>query len=252
MSDGPHKTDERPLAEDLKELMELLGAEQVSVNREDLEAAAWDITENEPSPPRAVVKPRTTEHVQATVRWAEERGVPLTPRVANLNVGGLSIPSADGVVVDFTRMNRILSVNREDMYTLIEPGVTWGQLRDYLEENDVPLVMGYPLSPPESSILAGMILDGLGTLSLRFGAYGQWINGLEVILADGRAVKIGACSISNSWFSRSPFPDLAGLFIGWQGTTGLVTKMAVQLHPKPKLRKRMAVMVPEARGGSGS
>ena len=65
-------------------------------------------------------------------------------------------------------------------------------------------------------------------------AASHWVSGLEVLLATGELVNIGSCAVSNTWQAIVPFPELAGLFLGWQGTTGIITKMAVSLWPKPK------------------
>src|SRR5205085_1074052 len=70
------------------------------------------------------------------------------------------------------------------------------------------------------------------------GAMGQWINGVEAVLADGTVVRTGAGAVVDSWFGRAPLPDLTGLFISTQGTTGIVTRIALQLQPKPPARER--------------
>jgi glycolate oxidase len=74
----------------------------------------------------------------------------------------------------------------------------------------------------------------LDNLSFRYGAASHWVSGLEVLLATGELVKIGSSAASHTWQAIAPFPELDGLFLGWQGTTGIITKMAVNLWPKPK------------------
>src|SRR5437764_12145845 len=73
---------------------------------------------------------------------------------------------------------------------------------------------------------------------MRHGAMGKWINGVEAVLADGEVVRTGSGAVVGRWFSRSPLPDLTGLFVSTQGTTGIVTKIALQLQPKPPHRRR--------------
>jgi FAD/FMN-containing dehydrogenase len=208
----------------------------------ELARCAGDYTEEEPCQPALVLRPASVEQVQAAVRIAGEEGCSLTLRVAGSNVGGLAIPPAGGLVVDLSRMNRILDVQRDEMYALIEPGVTWEQLKAHLAEQKIPLRMGYPLSPPDTSIIANCLLDGLGNLSLRYGAMADWIGGLEVVLPDGQLARTGAAALSPSWFGRGPLPDLSGLFVCWQGATGIVTKMAFQLWPAPPHRRRTFVL----------
>jgi FAD/FMN-containing dehydrogenase len=138
-----------------------------------------------------------------------------------------------------------VELDREHQYALIEPGVTFAQLTEVLKEQAPELTVSYPLSPPYTSVVANFLMDGLGNLSLRHGAAGEQIGGLEAVLPDGTMVKTGAGAISDRPFSRSPLPDLTGLFLNWQGSTGIVTKLAVQLWPNPKLRRRLFVFAEE-------
>ncbi len=222
---------------------EILGAEHVISQPPDLEPYTTDYTEEDPRPPALVTRPATVEQVQGLMAAAREAGVSLTPRVSGSNVGGLALAPEGGVVVDLSRMNRILKVETDDMYALIEPGVTWEQLKAHLLEQKIPLRMGYPLSPPDTSIVANCLLDGLGNLSMRYGSMGDWIGGLEAVLPDGEVIRTGAPALSDLWFGRGPLPDLTGLLVSWQGTTGIVTKMAFQLWPEPPHRQRLFILV---------
>jgi glycolate oxidase len=78
----------------------------------------------------------------------------------------------------------------------------------------------------------------MNNLSMRHGAMGLWLNGVEAVLADGTVVRTGAGAVSPSWFGRAPLPDLTGLFVSTQGTTGVVTRASLQLQPKPPHRRR--------------
>ncbi len=220
----------------------LIADESIVADTDQLAEHATDYTEESGRNPGLVLLPTSVEDVQAIVRTANEIGCSLTPKVMGSNVGGLAIPPTGGVVVDLHKMNRILEVNTEDMVAIIEPGVTWEQLTAYLDDNDIPLRMGYPLSPPDTSIMANCLLDGLGNLSMRHGAMADWIGGLEAVLPDGSLIKTGAGALSDIWFGRGPLPDLTGLFVSWQGTTGIVTKMAFQLWPAPPFRQRMFLL----------
>ena len=218
--------------------------DEADVLSEDIDADyASDYTEADPSPPALVVRPRSTEQVQAVVKLAGEVGTTLTVRVAGSNVGALALAPEGGMVVDLSAMDRIVEVNRDDMYAIVEPGVTWEQLKAHLADNDIPLRMGYPLSPPDTSILANCVLDGLGNLSMRFGSMADWIGGLEAVLPDGQIVRTGAAALSDVWFARGPLPDLTGLFVCFQGMTGIVTKLAFQLQPVPAFRQRVFILM---------
>lgn len=209
---------------------------------ETLEKYSRDQTECPAGRPDLVAFLETPEEAVELVRLASKHKVPIIPRIAGTNLGGLSIPARGGVVLDLTRMNRIEAINETDMLAVLQPGVTFQQLVDELEARELPLTIGIPLSPPHTSVVANCLLDGLGNLSLLHGTMGEWISGLEVVLASGKVIRTGAWAVSDIPFSRAPLPDLTGLFVSWQGTTGLVTRMAVQLKPSPPLRKRLFVL----------
>ena len=213
-----------------------------------LSAYAADMTECEPGAPELVVKPRSVEEVQAVVRLAAADGIPLTPAVARTNVGGLAIPARGGVVVDLSEMNRVVELDRDHMIALIEPGVTFAQMKDLLDREAPELTLSYPLSPIYASVVANFLLDGLGNLSVRHGANGEQIGGLEAVLPDGSLVRTGMGAVSEHWLSRAPLPDLTGLFLNWQGTSGIVTKLAVQLWPRPRLTRRLFIATGDMAG----
>lgn len=223
----------------VERLREILGPSRVFTDEAILVENASDMTEADPHRPDVVVRPAGGEEVAAIVRLADELEVPIIPKVAGTNLGGLTIPVRGGIVMDLREMNRILEVNETDMYAVLEPGVTFGQLKEHLDADYPGLRFGYPLAPPETSVVCNCLLDGLGNLSNAHGAMGSWINGLEAVLPSGETMRTGSAAVSPFWFSRAPLPDLTGLFVSWQGATGIVTKMGVQLYPKRPFRKRM-------------
>lgn len=223
-------------------LRKLLGDDAVLDEPSSLSEYREDTTEAEPGDPAGVAFPTTVEHVQAIVREASRRGIGLVPRVAGTNVGGLTNPSLGSIVVDLTRMNRVVEIHADDMVAVIEPGVTQQSLKDFLVERDLPLTLGYSLAPPHTSVLANALLGGLTNRSLKYGDQSLWISGVESVLADGSLVRTGAWALSDIPFARVPFPDLTGLFVGWQGTTGIVTKIAFQLWPLHAMRRRVLLM----------
>jgi FAD/FMN-containing dehydrogenase len=204
----------------------------------DVERYLTDITEFPPGTADVVVRPGTAKEVRATMVIAHLRDVPITPIVAGYNVAGIAIPRQGGIVLDLTRLDRIVEVDRDAMYVVVEPGVTFGALKAHLDAEVPELVYSYPFAPPFTSVLNNALLDGLNNLSLRHGAMGMWINGVEAVLADGTVVRTGAGAVSDRWFGRAPLPDLTGLFVSTQGTTGVVTSASLQLQPKPPARER--------------
>ncbi len=224
-------------------LVEIFGEDRVVTDADALHEYFDDSTELDGQDPAAVVFPTSTEEIQALVLAASELGSSITPRIANTNVGGLAIAAEGGIIADLTRMNRILEVDADEMYAVIEPGVTQIQLKEYIVEHDLPLTLGYSLGPPHVSVLANSILDGLTNRSLKYGSMSQWISGLEVVLADGSTLKTGSWAIDGvPPFGRPPIPDITGIFTAFQGTTGIVTKMAFQLWPAHPLEQRLFVL----------
>ncbi|MFQ5866006.1 MAG: FAD-binding oxidoreductase [bacterium] len=223
-------------------LRDKLASEKVFDQSEILEQYANDWTETPGHLPDVVVKVRTVEDVQQVIKIANDHKTPVVPRVANTNIGGLAIPEHGGIVLDLTEMNQILETNEADMYTVIEPAVTWDDMKKHLAEHHPSLRFAYSLSPPNSSVLANCLLDGLTNLSLIHGSTAQWINGLEVVLPTGEILRTGIGVASKFWCTKAPMPDLTGLFVNFQGTTGIVTKLSVQLWPNHPFRKRFFVL----------
>jgi FAD/FMN-containing dehydrogenase len=213
-------------------LAALVGPDQVH------DAADWleDITEHPAGTAELTVSPGTRDEVIAVLRWAAAEGVAITPVVAGYNVAGIAIPQG-GIVLDLRRLDR-LEVDADTMTVIVEPGVTFEQLKAHLDEHHPDLVYTYPFAPPFTSVLMNALLDGLNNLSLPGGAMGRWITGVEAVLADGSVVRTGTGGVVDGWFARAPLPDLTGLFVSTQGTTGVVLRGGLALVPKPAHRTR--------------
>lgn len=200
---------------------------------------SYDATENEAHMPDFVVIPEKNEELIELVKFCNYNLIPIVPFITGNNVGGLTIPEQGGIIVDFgKKMNKILHINENMMYALLEPGVTFGQLKKHLDNNYPNLRYSYPNAPPYAGVVGNALLSGMGNLSAKIGSMGDSINSIEVITAEGEIARIGSCFYGkeeadpDSWWCRYPMPDLMGLFVNWQGMTGLVTKCAVQLWPK--------------------
>jgi len=230
-------------------LIEIFGGTYVTKKDVDLYPYSQDMTENKPHMPDFVVIPENKEQLVELVKFCNEYSIPIVPYTTGNNVGGLTIPDYGGIVVDFgKRMNKILHVDDNMMYALLEPGVTFGQLKKHLDENFPNLRYSFPNAPPYSGVVGNALLSGMTNLGAKIGSMADSINGLEVITVDGTVARIGSCFYGNdkaeddSWWSRYPMPDLMGLFVNFQGMTGLVTKCAVQLWPKEPIEKPQLVV----------
>ncbi len=221
----------------------LVGAGAVSTDPAVLDEVNADMTENPEGTAEVSVAVADLEQLKAVVCLAAEHGVPLTPRVAGTNLGGLTLAARGGIVLDMRPMRRIVELDLDNMLAVVEPGVTFEDLKAALDEREPRLTIGFPLSPPDTSVAANCLLDGLGNLSLQHGAMGEWVSGLEVVRADGSLLRTGAWALGVPVpFGRAPFPDLSGLFLSLQGTTGIVSKLVVQLWPAPAFRARSFVL----------
>jgi FAD/FMN-containing dehydrogenase len=229
-------------------LTAVVGAEHVDPAGE---GHLQDVTENPPGHAEFVVRPKTAAEVRSLVVLAHERSLPVTPVVAGYNVAGIAIPRHGGIVLDLTRMDEVIELDRDAMYVVVEPGVTFAQLKAFLDVEAPELVYTYPFAPPFTSVMANALLDGLNNLSMPHGAMGKWINGLEAVLADGEVVRAGSGGVVNRWFSRAPVPDFSGLFVSTQGTTGIVTRIALQLQPKPAFRRRWLAFAEDLQSAYG-
>ena len=199
-----------------------------------------------------VVLPKTTEEVQQVLLLANEKKIPVTPLGGGMSLSALVVPIKGGIVLDMKRMNQIIEINETNRYALIEAGVSQGTLKTYLEKHHPRLQHSTPEAPPTVTVVGNALIQGHGHISPRYGINSDMINAMEVVLPTGEICKSGSASVSPHWFTRGPVPDLAGLFIGWFGTTGVVTKLSIKLYPKPQYREVLAFVaddvdvIPEA------
>ncbi|MFX1503593.1 MAG: FAD-binding oxidoreductase [Promethearchaeota archaeon] len=230
-------------------LVKIFGSENVTNKQVDLYPYSYDMTENEPYMPDFVVIPENVQQLVQLVDLCNEHAIPIVPYSTGNNVGGLTIPDYGGIIVDFgKKMNKILYIDENMMYAVLEPGVTFGQLKKHLEENYPQLRYSYPNAPPYAGVVGNALLSGMTNLGAKIGSMAEGINGLEVITAEGDIVRIGSCFYGkdeknfDSWWCRYPMPDLLGLFVNFQGMTGLITKCSVQLWPKEPIEKPQLVL----------
>ncbi len=218
-------------------LIEIAGEEYVSTFEEELYFYGRDPGLSFPSNPHYVVLPENTEEIQQIVRLANKEGIPIVPLGAGLSLTGLAIPRRGGIVIDMKRMDRILEVNEKARFVIVEGGTSQGKLQAYLEKHYPRLRHSIPDAPPTATIAANVVIHGQGRLSQQYGFNSDLVAGMEVVLPSGEICKVGSCAVSPYWFSKGPpLPDISGLFLGWFGTTGIITKLAIKLYPRKKMR----------------
>ncbi|WP_319521430.1 FAD-binding oxidoreductase [uncultured Desulfosarcina sp.] len=215
----------------LQKLGAIVGKEYVSGQAEEQYIYSMDPGTMPPGKPDVVVMPGTTGEVSKIMKFASAREIPVVPMGAGLVLSGLTRALKGGIVLDMKRMNRIIEVNDISRYAVVEAGASQGMLQAYLKKHHPGLKHSVPDAPPIATVAGNVTIYGSGHLSHMAGFHSDMLNGLEVVLPDGEIVKIGSCATSDQWFARAPLPDLAGLFLGWAGTTGVVTKLSIKLYP---------------------
>jgi len=222
----------------LKSLIDIVGDRGVSNAPEELWFYARDPGVLEPHLPDYVVAPKTTEQVQKIVQLANREKIPIVPMGNGMALTGLVIPLKGGIVMDMKRMNKILEVNEKARYAVVEGGTSQGVLKAYLQDHYPHLRHSLPDAPPTVTIAANVAIHGQGRLTQQYGFNSDMVTGLEVVLPTGEVCKIGSPSLGPYWFSKGPtLPDLSGLFLGWLGTTGILTKVGLKLYPNKKIRE---------------
>ncbi len=221
-------------------LINIVGKDRVSNSQEELFIYSRDPGAQHPRKVDYVVMPKTVEEVQKVVILANKEKIPITPLGGGFTLSALVVPNKGGIVLDMKGMDKIIEVNEKNRYAVVEAGVSQAALKTYLEQNYPHLQHSTPEAPPTVTVVGNALIQGHGHISPRYGVNSDMINGMEVVLPTGEVCKIGSCSVSPYWFTRGPLPDLSGLFIGWFGTTGVVTKLSIKLYPKPRYREAMA------------
>jgi glycolate oxidase len=213
------------------QLAKIVGVQFVSDQPEERYIYSMDPGTMAPCEPDFVVMPNTTEEVSRIMLLANQHKIPVVPLGAGLVLSGISRPLKGGIILDMKRMNRILEVNETSRYAVVEAGTSQGMLQAYLKKHYPLLKHSAPDAPPVATIGGNISIHGSGHLSHAAGFHSEMLNGLEVVLPTGEVTRIGSCAVSSYWFSRAPLPDLAGLFLGWTGTTGVITRLAIKLYP---------------------
>ncbi|WP_448522833.1 FAD-binding oxidoreductase [Pseudothermotoga sp.] len=211
------------------ELIKLLGVENVKFDPEELEKYSHDETSGvEGQIPLAVVFPTSTEQVSAILGWANQKRVSVVPRGAGTGLSAGAVPMKDSIVVSLERMNRIVEFDEENMTITVEPGVITGEIQKIAEEHGL-FYAGDPASSESSSIGGNVAENAGGVKVIKYGPTSFHVLGLEVVLPTGEIVSFGGKTLKNVTGY-----DLVRLFVGSEGTLGIVTKIVLRLVPKPK------------------
>ena len=213
------------------ELAQIVGRENVLVSEMDLMLYGYDASLYR-GRPDCIVLPGSTEEVSKIVGFAHKEGIPIIARGSGTNLSGGTIPSRGGIVLHFSRMNRILEIDTENQRAVVEPGIFTLAFKTELAR------YGYVYQPDPASEKVSTFGGNVGENSggphcLKYGVTTNHILGAEVVLSDGEVIQIGGKALDN------PGYDLTGVFVGSEGTLGIATKIILRIMPKPEAVKTM-------------
>lgn len=219
----------------IKEIQKIVGNENVLTTKEELLCYAYDSTPKA-FLPDLVARPSCTAQIQEIVKLANEYLFPLVPRGAGTGLSGGSLPVAGGVVVDLTRMNKILEIDEENLVAVVEPGVITYKIQEEVEEKG----LFFPPDPAslKTSTIGGNVAECAGgPRAFKYGVTRDYVLGLEVVTPNGEVIKAGGKTVK----SVTGY-DLLRLYTGSEGTLGIITKIYLRLIPKPEGKKTLMVI----------
>jgi len=208
-------------------LREIVGQEYYSDRTEDLIVYSKDSTILT-GVPEAIVRPLNVKQVSEILRLANEYRIPITPRGAGTSASGSPLASAGGVILDMSSMNKILSIDIDNLSVTVEPGVVCDILNDSLTK------FGFffppdPASSPACTIGGMVNTNAAGNRTIKYGSTREWVLWLEVVLPNGEVIQTGSRTLK----SASGF-DLTRLIVGSEGSLGVVTQVGLKVTPLPE------------------
>ncbi|KAF2751220.1 hypothetical protein M011DRAFT_463956 [Sporormia fimetaria CBS 119925] len=244
---GPHlDVSEATMEAAFVEFEEILGRANVSLEKGELRAVSgseWSSKPWEPNDlPFCIAKPRTTEEVSKIMKVCHERRIPVTAYSGGTSLEGHFAATRGGVTIDFTHMDKILKLNSADLDVIVQPAVGW----EYLNEELAKSNLFFPPDPGPGAKIGGMIGTGCsGTNAYRYGTMKDWVLSLTVVLADGTIIKTRQRPRKSS-----AGYDLTRLFVGSEGTLGLVTEATLKLAVKPQSTSVAVCAFPSVRAAA--
>ncbi|MFH0974912.1 MAG: FAD-linked oxidase C-terminal domain-containing protein [Spirochaetota bacterium] len=209
------------------ELAESLGRGKIIIDADILDKYSRDETSGMAQLPAVVVRAKSTGDVSRVLVICSKYGVPVIPRGAGTGVTGGAIPVKGGVVLSVEQMNRIIEIDRENMFAIVEPGVITKTLQDAALEHGLM----YPPDPASLDIcsIGGNIAEGAGgPRAVKYGTTKDYVTGLEFVLANGEVINTGGKIVKNA-----AGYNFIGIIVGSEGTLAVVTKIYLRLVPAP-------------------
>ena len=210
----------------IKELIKMVGEENVRTDEIERLCYSRDLSVHE-AVPDVIVFAKTTEEVSKIMSLASKEKIPVTARGSGTSAVGSALAAKGGILLDLSRMNRIVEIDKENGYAVVEPGVICNQLNAAIAATHF-----FPPDPGSANLasLGGMVsTNASGNRALKYGTTKNYVLGLEVVLADGRTINTGSVLGKTS----SGY-DLTQLFTQAEGTLGIITKIILRILPVPE------------------
>ncbi|WP_206999142.1 FAD-binding oxidoreductase [Trinickia mobilis] len=222
----PPSSVRRPVPAELLDALKAAFGERASTSEAVRAHHGRDESPFDPQLPDAVVFARSTEDVQAAVKLCGQYNVPIIPYGNGSSLEGHLLAVEGGVSIDLSAMNQVLSIAAEDLTATVQAGVSRKALNEALRDTG----LFFPIDPGADASIGGMSATrASGTNAVRYGTMRENVLGLTVVLADGRIVKTGTRSRKSS-----AGYDLTRLFVGSEGTLGVITEITVRIYPQPE------------------
>jgi D-lactate dehydrogenase (cytochrome) len=210
----------------LDQLRQIVGAGGLSTAQADLDLHAKDQSQHEAHPAEVVIWPAAAQQVADVLKLAHEQGIPVTPWGVGTGLEGNSIPLYGGILLSFERMNHIIEVHADDFQVTVQPGIGHKDLNAALARYG----LFFPPDPGANATVGGMLANNAaGIRTVKYGASKDNVLRMQVALADGRLIHVGSRSVK-----QSAGYDLLHLFVGSEGTLGVITEATLKLVPVPQ------------------
>jgi D-lactate dehydrogenase (cytochrome) len=233
-----------PGVDPVVDLLALLPAERVSAAQADRTLHAKDQSSHAAHLPDLVVWPVSTAEVSAVLAYANEHGIPVTPWGAGSSLEGNSIPVCGGIVLDLTRLNRMVEIHHADFQVTVEPGLFYKDMNKELARHG----LFFPPDPGANASVGGMLANNAaGIRTVKYGATRDNVLALEVVLASGEVIHTGSRSVK-----QSAGYDLTHLFVGSEGTLGVITQATLKLYPLPEHFSAATAAFPSVEAAAGA
>ncbi|MUK90250.1 glycolate oxidase subunit GlcD [Ornithinibacillus sp. L9] len=220
----------------IKTLQKIVGSENVDCKKSSLLVYSYDATPQFQSPPDAIVSPRNTKEVSEIIILCNKHHIPIVPRGSGTNLSAGTTPLEGGIVLLFKHMDQILEIDEENLTITTQPGIITKDLIEFVESKG----LFYPPDPSSMKIsqIGGNINENSGGLrGLKYGVTRDYVLGLEIVLPNGDIIRTGG-KLAKDVAGY----DLTRLFVGSEGTLGIITEATLKLIPKPETKKTMLAL----------